>query len=170
MSSFKWLSCAVAFLPLALAASNANAVPSFARQTGMACEACHTVYPELTHFGRVFKANGYVLDNLKQVQAVSSRKDQLLSLAQTPPLSIMAQISYTQLKSALPDNSNATLPGVAQNGTASFPQQVGIFYAGKIAPHFGAFLQVTYSNQSGTIGMDNTDLRFSNIQIDRKSV
>jgi hypothetical protein len=33
------------------------AVPSFARQTGMACEACHTVFPELTHFGRMFKAN-----------------------------------------------------------------------------------------------------------------
>lgn len=27
-------------------------VPSFARQTGMACEVCHTAFPELTHFGR----------------------------------------------------------------------------------------------------------------------
>jgi hypothetical protein len=60
-------------------------VPSFARQTGMACEACHTVYPELTHFGRVFKASGYVLDNLKQVRDVGSKKEQLLSLAQTRP-------------------------------------------------------------------------------------
>jgi hypothetical protein len=41
------------------AAAPALAVPSFARQTGMACEACHAVFPELTHFGRVFKANGY---------------------------------------------------------------------------------------------------------------
>jgi len=49
----------LAFLALlAGAAPDALAVPSFARQTGMACEACHTVYPELTHFGRVFKANG----------------------------------------------------------------------------------------------------------------
>src|SRR5262249_2697785 len=141
------------------------AVPSFARQTGMACEACHTVYPELTHFGRVFKANGYLLDNLKQVQAVSSRKEQLLELAQTPPLSIMAQVSYTQLKNSLPDKANSILTGVTQNGTVSFPQQVGIFYAGKVAPHFGAFLQVTYANDSGTIGIDNTDLRFSNMQI-----
>jgi hypothetical protein len=41
------------------------AVPSFARQTGMACAACHTVFPELTPFGREFKLNGYVLDNIK---------------------------------------------------------------------------------------------------------
>ncbi len=56
------------------AASAAQAVPSFARQTGMACEACHTVWPELTHFGRVFKANGYTLDNLKQVRGVTAQR------------------------------------------------------------------------------------------------
>ena len=78
------------------------AVPSFARQTGMACEACHTVYPELTHFGRVFKANGYVLDNLKQVRDVDAKKNELLALAQIAPLSIMAQVSYTQIKTGLP--------------------------------------------------------------------
>ena len=35
-------------LLVVLAAPAAQAVPSFARQTGMACEACHTVWPELT--------------------------------------------------------------------------------------------------------------------------
>ena len=143
----------------------ALAVPSFARQTGMACEACHTVYPELTHFGRVFKASGYVLDNLKQVRDVSSKKEQLLELAQTPPLSIMLQVSYTQLKTALPDLANVNVPGEAQNGTAGFPQQLSLFYAGKIAPHFGAFVQFTYANDSGTFGIDNTDLRFADTKI-----
>jgi hypothetical protein len=140
----------------------ALAVPSFARQTGMACEACHTVYPELTHFGRVFKANGYILSNVKQVRDVTGKKEELLSLAQTVPLSIMAQISYSQMKTAVPDLSTAGAPGVAQNGTAGFPQQLSLFYAGKIAPNFGAFFQLTYANDSGTIGIDNTDLRFAN--------
>jgi hypothetical protein len=139
----------------------ARAVPSFARQTGMACEACHTVYPELTHFGRVFKANGYILSNIKQVRDVTGKKEELLSLAQTVPLSIMAQISYTQMKTSVPDLSSAGAPGVAQNGTAGFPQQLSLFYAGKIAPNFGAFFQLTYANDSGTIGIDNTDLRFA---------
>lgn len=156
----------VAVLTVALMQAPATlAVPSFARQTGMACEACHTVYPELTHFGRVFKANGYVLDNLKQVRDVNPRKEQLLELAQTPPLSIMVQVSYTQLKTALPDLANADIPGEAQNGTAAFPQQLSLFYAGKIAPHFGAFVQITYGNDSGTIGIDNADLRFANSKI-----
>ncbi|HMA87318.1 MAG TPA: hypothetical protein VKP89_01085, partial [Burkholderiales bacterium] len=60
-----------------LAPTSAQAVPSFARQTGMACEACHTVYPQLTHYGRTFKANGYTLDNLKPVRGVTATKDEM---------------------------------------------------------------------------------------------
>jgi hypothetical protein len=140
------------------------AVPSFARQTGMACEACHTVFPELTHFGRMFKANGYTLTSLKQVRDVSGKKDELLELSQIPGLSIMAQISDTQLKKPLPDLS-ASAPGLAENGTAGFPQQLSLFYAGKIAPNFGAMIQLTYANDSGTIGIDNTDLRFADVAV-----
>ena len=155
---------AAAVLAFALAPA-AQAVPSFARQTGMACAACHTVFPELTPFGRMFKANGYTLTNLKEVRAVNSRRQELLELAKTPALSIMAQVSYTALKTRVPDVSNPAAPGLTQNGTAGFPQQLSLFYAGEIAPHFGAFAQLTYADDSGTIGIDNTDLRFANMTI-----
>ena len=69
------------------------------------------MFPELTHFGRVFKASGYVLDNVKQVRDVDLRREQLIELAQTPPLSIMLQVSYSQLKTALPDLANVDVPG-----------------------------------------------------------
>jgi hypothetical protein len=65
------------------------------------------------------------------------------------------------MKTGVPDLTSAGAPGVAQNGTAGFPQQLSLFYAGKIAPHFGGMIQLTYGNDSGTIGIDNTDLRFS---------
>ena len=83
-------------LSVGLAAPMAHAVPSFARQTGMACEACHTVFPELTHFGRMFKANGYTLDNLKQVRDIDATKQEMLSLATLPPLAAMIQVSDTR--------------------------------------------------------------------------
>jgi hypothetical protein len=149
----------------ALLAPAAQAVPSFARQTGVACAVCHTVFPELTKFGRVFKASGYTLDNMPQIQAVSSKREELLELSKTPALSIMTQISYTTLKTRLPDVSNPAAPGLTQNGTAGFPQQLSLFYAGKIAPHFGAFSQLTYANDTGKIGIDNTDLRFAGLTI-----
>jgi len=147
-------------LSFGLAAPMAHAVPSFARQTGMACEACHTVFPEITHFGRVFKANGYTLDNLKQVRDIDATKQELLSLATLPPLAVMVQVSQTWLNSPLPDGTGG--PGHSQTSTVGFPQQIGIFYAGKVAPHVGAFIQLTYANSSGTIGIDNTDLRYAN--------
>ena len=147
-------------LSFGLAAPMAHAVPSFARQTGMACEACHTVFPELTHFGRIFKANAYTLDNLKQVRDIDATKQELLSLATLPPLAVMVQVSQTWLNSPLPDGTGG--PGHSQTSTVGFPQQISIFYAGKVAPHVGAFIQLTYGNASGTIGIDNTDLRYAN--------
>jgi hypothetical protein len=148
-------------LGLGLAAPMAHAVPSFARQTGMACEACHTVFPELTHFGRVFKANAFTLDNLKQVRDIGvNKEDMMLSLATMPPLAAMVQVSETWLNSPLPDGTGG--PGRSQTSTVGFPQQLSLFYAGKVAPHLGAMIQLTYDNASGTIGIDNTDLRYAN--------
>jgi hypothetical protein len=152
----------VTFVLLALAlAPKAHAVPSFARQTGLACEACHTVFPELTHFGRMFKANGYTLDNLNQVRAINTRSQQLLSLSGLPPLAAMIQVSETWLNKPLPDGTG--LPARSQSSTVGFPQQLSLFYAGKVAPHVGAMIQLTYANDSGTIGIDNTDLRYANL-------
>ena len=37
----------------------ARALPSYARQTGQECAACHNGFPELTPYGRLFKLNGY---------------------------------------------------------------------------------------------------------------
>ncbi len=47
---------AMAFAP------EASAVPVFARQTGMACSACHFQhFPAINSFGRAFKASGYTM-------------------------------------------------------------------------------------------------------------
>ena len=46
---------------VALLPSTANALPSYARQTGQNCVACHAggQFPELTPYGRLFKLTGY---------------------------------------------------------------------------------------------------------------
>ncbi|HTT67992.1 MAG TPA: hypothetical protein VMF70_08190, partial [Gemmatimonadales bacterium] len=53
---------------LALGAVPAAAIPSFARQTKLPCSACHTQFPELTEFGRVFKLNGYTLRAIESIE------------------------------------------------------------------------------------------------------
>ena len=73
----------------------AQAVPSFAKQTGLQCEACHVgaFGPQLTQFGRQFKLNGYTL---------SDGNDHF------PPLAAMALTSFT--------HTNADQPGGASPG------------------------------------------------------
>ncbi len=148
----------VMLLALLCWTSPASAVPSFARQTGMACAACHTVFPELTPFGREFKLNGYVLDNIKQIKGTNLENRETLSLNSLPPLSLMLQISYTRTGKPLPDS--AVAGALAKDGDVLFPQQASFFYAGKIADGLGAFVQLTYDGAEDHFGIDNTDVRY----------
>jgi hypothetical protein len=135
-----------------------NAVPSFARQTGLSCKACHNVFPELNYFGRQFKLNGYTMVTTGSITQTEPRDSSMgprtsLNLLKIAPLAAMFQAGYT--------NVARTVPGT-QNSDLEFPQQLSLFYAGQISPHLGAFVQLTLDDGSGTFGMDNTDIRYSN--------
>ena len=134
-----------------LCAKRTYAVPSFARQTGLSCNVCHSNPPELTAFGREFKLRGFVLADIAPSDKVGNAKDLLLS--KYIPLSVMVLVSNTAFQ--------ANQPGT-QNNAAGFPQQLSIFLAGGFASHFGGLVQVTYTHSDDHFGMDNTDLRYAN--------
>jgi hypothetical protein len=129
----------------------AYAVPSFARQTGLSCNVCHSNPPELTAFGRNFKLKGYVLTDMTANDKVGNSKSLLLS--KYIPLSALILISNTAFQANQP---------ASQNNAAAFPQQLSIFLAGGYASHFGGLAQVTYTHSDDHFGMDNTDLRYAN--------
>ncbi len=126
--------------------------PTYARQTGLACSACHTHFPELTATGRAFKLNGYVFRRSESLEGKNPEGDQSLLLNLVAPVSLMVQTSYT--------STNKPLPGT-QNGTVVFPDQLSIFTGGEITPHVGGFLQITIHPQSGQLGVDNSDFRYA---------
>ena len=130
-----------------------DVTPSFARQTGLACNACHTHYPELTATGRAFKLNGYVFRRADSLQGRNPEGQQNMLLNLVTPLSFMFQTSYTATKKAQPGT---------QNGVVFFPDQLSLFTGGEITPHVGGFMQVTFDPQSGSIGIDNADVRYAN--------
>jgi hypothetical protein len=154
LKQYVWLPALSLLLGLILT-SNAEAVPSFARQTGLACEACHTVFPQLTPFGRVFKASGYTISNTSKVQDIDRTRRYLMSLSDVPPISAMVIASTGSSAKAADSQSEKT--------STDLPQQLSLFYAGQIADNVGAFAQVTYDDQSGTVGIDNTDIRFADV-------
>jgi len=132
-----------------LAPTISFAVPSFARQTGMDCAACHISYPELTPFGREFKLNGYTLGERQWL-----------------PVAAMMQFSVTNVAKNH-DNTGATI--MPHQNDPQF-DVLGLFAAGKLSDYLGMFVQWTYSNNGtqnadgairGHSGLDNTDIRLA---------
>jgi len=132
-----WVAFWSAFVSLIAALPQSSmAVPAFARQTGMACVACHVNFPELTPFGRFFKLTGYTLSNNRTI-----------------PLSAMVQVSRTSSRTV--DQANFDF---VRNDDIAL-QQASVFLAGRIVDHVGTFTQWTYDGIAHHAALDNTDIR-----------
>jgi len=144
---------------LGLAPLACEAVPSFARQMNLQCIACHTEFPVLNNFGRLFKLSGYTLS---------------VGDSQLPPIAVMLQPSFTNTQLG---QAGGAAPGFKDNNNAAL-SQASVFYAGRlfgpyasslfgpdgaaIANKFGAFIQTTYNGVAKQVHWDNSELRFAN--------
>lgn len=137
-------------LAAAAFAPEASAVPSFARQTGMACNACHfQKFPILNGFGRAFKASGYTLMGTQ-----GKVEGDHMSIPETLNASILLKYRYVKDSGngAAGANSNANDLGAGYKtgttagleagktnltGTADGQWQMGdeisLFFGGRIA-------------------------------------
>ncbi|WP_374571529.1 hypothetical protein [Phenylobacterium sp.] len=136
-----WFWAALAAALFCLAVPEAEAVPSFAVQTGQPCQTCHVggFGPQLTAFGRAFKMQGYTLG----------------SDGVTTPISVMAVASYVRTQEDQPDLPAA---GFHANGAITL-DQASIFVAGRVNAHLGGFVQTTYDGVDKAWAWDNLDLR-----------
>src|SRR3984957_10814423 len=121
---------------------DADALPSYARQTGQQCAACHNGFPELTPYGRLFKLNGYTFGG---------------GQSDLPPLSVMTIASDTHTQAGQPGGA---APHYGPNNNFSW-DVASLFYGGAITPNIGAFGQITYNNVSRSFSWDNTDIRYA---------
>jgi hypothetical protein len=140
----------------------AQALPSFARQTGQPCGTCHTDFPALTPYGRRFKLLGYTAgggefrstpfssptgsDARAELDKLRGYAKALPPVADgnkeyVPPLSMMAIVGYTHTQG--PTVAPPTDPYNANDNVVLTP--FSAFYGGAITDNIGAFAQVTYS-------------------------
>lgn len=120
---------------------NANAVPSFGAATGQPCAACHVgaVGPQLTQYGRDFKQFGYVAtDNLPHL----------------PPISLATTGSFTHTNQP---NPNPPAHFAANDDFAA--DSTSIFYAGRITPTLGAFIEGQYDGVGRDFFLGDVDIR-----------
>ena len=129
----------------------AQAIPSFARQTNLSCNACHNGFPKLNSFGRLFKLNAYTMTGIKEIES-TGKNNPSLKLTSFMPMSAMVQTSVTSIRTAEPSKKSFDV---------ELPQQLSFFLAGEITPHLGTFIQATYDDQSGAFSWDNADIRLA---------
>lgn len=122
----------------------ASAVPSFARQTGQPCATCHTVFPELTPYGRRFKLGGYTAGGG-------------LTFEEAPPLAAMLVPTFTHTAR----NQDTPPLGDAHTNNNTILQQASLFYGGQIYGNTGALIQGTYDRASNHTFLDNSDIRYA---------
>lgn len=122
----------------------AEAVPSFAAQTGAPCQQCHigAFGPQLTDFGRQFKLNGYVWGDVPNP---------------IPPISLTLLGSFTHT-----DKGQVPAPERFTSNDNFALDQASLYYAGRITDKLGAMIQGTYDGVGNTFLLDNTDIRFAN--------
>jgi len=133
-------------------AQEALAVPVFARQTGMACSACHFQhFPMLNSFGRVFKASGFTL-----MGAQEKVEGDNLSFPGTLNAAILATAGYVKTNAS--DNAGAAVavPGYPLKGQGDGSIYVpgtngefSLFVGGRVSDSVGALAEVGLISPAG---------------------
>jgi hypothetical protein len=180
-----WLVIGFAIFPIAGLPRTAEALPSFARQTGQPCGTCHTDFPALTPFGRRFKLLGYTVGGgmfrttpfptfADGSRAQAEKMRMYLKVygpdaggsndrEYVPPVSMMTITGFTHTQAPL---APPTDPFKSNDNVVLSP--FSAFWGGAITDNIGAFAQVTYnapppggfSDPFGhTWTWDNTDVR-----------
>ena len=129
-----------------LITANALAVPSFTRQTGRPCSGCHTVFPELTPYGREFKLGGFVTgDKLKEEAA-------LLRL----PLSVSGVLSNSATR-----KTGDVTPDNFPHDRQTIVQEASVYYGGRIAGNVGALVQYKYHATDFKWATEMAEIRYA---------
>lgn len=128
------LSIAAAVAATAVA-PEASAIPAFARQTGMACNACHQQhYPVLNGFGQAFKAAGYTM-----MGAQEKVEGEHLSIPATLNAAILLKARYQKSNGTDPVG---TISGTTTNsGQWQIPDEFSLFFGGRVAENIGFMME-----------------------------
>ncbi|MFH2135676.1 MAG: hypothetical protein ABII81_10980 [Pseudomonadota bacterium] len=130
-------------LAAAAFAPEASAIPAFARQTGMACSACHAQhFPILNGFGRAFKAAGFTM-----MGAQEKVEGEHLSIPATMNLGVLLKVRYQKSNGT----ASATLPDGAttNHGQWQFPDEYAFFIGGRVADNGATKVGVMMENALG---------------------
>ena len=137
-------------------APEASAVPVFARQTGMACSACHfQSFPALTGFGKSFKTSGYTMMGAQE----KIEGEHGLSIPATLNMGVYMQARYQKTNG--PRVGTVTDPVTRittstfnnNDGRIDLPDEFSLFFGGRASENIGALTEMAVGGPAaGVVG------------------
>jgi len=126
----------VAPLAMALWTTDAQAIPAFARQLGVACDTCHYQrFPVLNAFGRSFKDSGFTMVG---AEGTIESPTGMLSIPTNLNAAIELYSGYTKTNGPTGAAANETNTTKSTNsGNWQIPSSSSVFFGGRVSEHIG---------------------------------
>ena len=130
----------------AVFAPQASALPLFARQTGMACSACHFQhFPMLNNFGRIFKSGAYTL-----MGAQGKVEDEGLSIPNTLNMAVLTTMGYAKTNAARAGTPDGVRnPGDGAVYVPGTNGEFSLFLGGRTSENSGALAELGMKQDAG---------------------
>jgi hypothetical protein len=127
-----------------LTGQDAEAMPGFARQTGMPCNACHfQTFPALGSMGRGFKAGGYTMEGSQ----ASIEGENQLKLPDTLNLGGVIKIRHNKTNGDYKTTDSAT-----DYGRIDFPDEAAFLAGGRLSANAGYLWEFSVKEHAGLLG------------------
>jgi hypothetical protein len=159
-------------LLIGLGATDASAIPAFARKYQTSCQTCHVVFPKLNAFGEAFRLAGYRMP--KETEEMIKEKP--VSLGSPAYKRLWPKAVWPgEISSAVPlavnfkfaDVNTSTLNA---DGTVTkvwndfqFPQEANIFAAGTLGEHVSYLGELSFSqnpDDSVSVSIEHANIAF----------
>jgi hypothetical protein len=139
------LCCGALTLLLSL---QAEATPAFARSQGLPCGACHSAFPALNAFGRMYKSRGYRLTDASQN---AKKTDFTTDVSKFPAAAAIVSRPYTKL-----GNGNGEIRAI---------HELELFAGGILYRNLSGFIEVESESEDGfgnVLGLSALNYDFNN--------
>ena len=148
-------------MAIAAFAPEASALPVFARQTGMACSACHFQhFPLLNGFGRSFKAGGFTM-----MGAQAKVEGDNLSIPAELNMAVLTSLGYVKT------NQTADTTGVTKNygngvwgvpgaGAGGGANEASLFFGGHVSDFAGFLSELGLGGAAAALGSAKLPILF----------
>ncbi|HEX6558271.1 MAG TPA: hypothetical protein VF021_02395, partial [Longimicrobiales bacterium] len=139
---------------LLIGASNADAIPAFARKYGVSCSLCHAPAPRLTAFGARFAANGFVMAKGEEPRDTIDTGDESLRLLKSIPLALRLDMFGT-----------VTAPVRKTNPSVDFqtPWGIKLLSGAELARNISYYMYFFLSERGEVAGLEDAYIQFGDV-------